>query len=82
MRLDLHEVYAAIDEEPSGPRFFDIWEIARTAEEELLAAVRQRSSRTEAAHGAEFPDIELVDPGELALGMDSRAPDDDRDHVV
>jgi hypothetical protein len=82
MRLDLREVYAAIDEEPSGPRFFDVWEIARTAEDELLRAVRQRGSRSATAQDAEFSNIELTDPGALGLGTSPGAPDDDPDHVV
>jgi hypothetical protein len=67
MRRDLREVFAAIDEEPEGPRFFEFWEIARTAEGDLARLVQLRVERAMSTLDDDFSDIDLAEPGALGL---------------
>jgi len=81
-RLDLREVYGAIDAEPEGQRFFDLWEIARTAEDELIALVGSRTVESEQEQDGEFSEVDLAEPGLLAHPDVEPAGDEDPDHVV
>lgn len=65
MRQDLREVYAAIDEEPDGPRFFELWEIARGAEDDLTRIAQLRIQRAVSSHDDDLSDIDIADPGAL-----------------
>ncbi|HEY9226245.1 MAG TPA: hypothetical protein VIP11_06345 [Gemmatimonadaceae bacterium] len=79
-RADLREVYAAIDEEPDGPRFLELWDIARDAEDELTVTVDARvAAEIEAAEAGTTASSEfsLSELGEYS-GDDSEGESDRR----
>src|SRR5262249_61115150 len=62
-RADLNAVYRAIDDEPAGDRFLELWEIARGAEDDLRArAAPPKAADVEAAEA----DAGIVDASEDA----------------
>jgi len=59
----LGNLYRAIDDEPAGDRFLELWEIVRGAEDDLRARAAQRSAAD--VEAAEV-DADIVDASEDA----------------